>query len=109
MLSTMKRECSYRLREGDQVPTRPTTIAAIMSDPSFALGVADARAGRPPRDLVARAGPGLNGETYRDLVNAQWNYERGRQWAKAPHTVPLRRGGQITPEAIRWYVRLGIP
>ncbi|MGO8924950.1 MAG: hypothetical protein ACLQF4_18685 [Xanthobacteraceae bacterium] len=40
----MKR--GYRLRDSDQVPTRLTTVTAIMAAPTFALGVADARAGR---------------------------------------------------------------
>jgi hypothetical protein len=40
----------YQFRDGDQVPTRPTTILKIMASPEFALGVADARAGRPYRD-----------------------------------------------------------
>jgi len=36
----MKR--GYRLRDGRQVPTRPATIHEVMSQPKFALGVADA-------------------------------------------------------------------
>jgi hypothetical protein len=34
-------------RPGDQVPTSWTTSPAIMRQLTFALGVADARAGRP--------------------------------------------------------------
>jgi hypothetical protein len=40
----------YRHRDSDQIPTYPTTIPAIMATPEFALGAADARAGRPYRD-----------------------------------------------------------
>jgi hypothetical protein len=40
------RERSYRLRPGDQVPTRLVSIREIMQRPEFALGAADARAGR---------------------------------------------------------------
>jgi hypothetical protein len=46
----MTRRRGYRLRDGDQIPTYPTTSAEIMSAPTFGLGVADAcRAALPPR------------------------------------------------------------
>ena len=61
----MKR--GYRLRAGRQVPTRPTTIDEIMLQPTFALGVADARAGRPYH---------RNYDLWRDC-NLRWSYERG--------------------------------
>jgi hypothetical protein len=84
----------YRLRDGDQIPTRRTTVREIMSSPTFALGVADVRAGRAHRSDY---------ETWAD-TNDQWNYERGRQWARqAPRTVALKRDGEITDEAMRWY------
>jgi hypothetical protein len=36
--------------------------------------------------------------------NDQWNYERGRQWARqAPPTVALKRNGKLTDEAVPWY------
>jgi hypothetical protein len=89
----VKPKPDYRWREGDQVPTCPTTVRQIMNGPSFTLGVADARAGRPyHRDY--------------DLwdTNTQWVYERGRAWAMlAPHHVKLRQNSEITPEAIAWY------
>jgi hypothetical protein len=83
----------YRRRDDDQVPTRPVSIEEIMSSAEFALGVADARAGRPYRTSY-QAWP----------TNAQWFYERGRQWAQqAPRTVALKRNGKLTTEAVRWY------
>ena len=66
-----------------------------MSQPTFALGVADVRAGRP---------------VHRDYdlwdTNGQWNYERGRMWATlAPRDVPLKRKGRINPDAVMWFAR----
>jgi hypothetical protein len=85
----------YRLRDGAQVPTRPTTIDEIMSSPKFALGVADVRAGRgirPDYDLWGHD-------------NDRWNYERGRQWATlAPRDVPLKIAGKLNPRAVRLYM-----
>ncbi len=37
----MKPERGYRLGNGDQVPTIPTTVAAIMAQPTFALHVVE--------------------------------------------------------------------
>jgi hypothetical protein len=77
---------------GKQVPTRPTTIRQIMASPEFALGVADARAGRPYRDGY---------QIWH--TDAQWNYERGRQWARlVPASVVFKRNGKITREAAEW-------
>jgi hypothetical protein len=85
----------HRRPDSDQVPTRPTTIPAIMETGTFALGVADVRAGRPfHRDA--------------DLwhPNDAWSYERGRLWATlAPRYIPLKRNGKITSEALAWYAR----
>ena len=83
----------YRLRPGAQIPTRRTTLREIMSDPKFALGVADARAGRgyPPTY-----------DTWAD-TNDRWTYERGRQWAQiAPHGLPLKINGKLNPQALRY-------
>jgi hypothetical protein len=76
-----------------QVPTWPTTIAAIMSSCEFAMGAADARAGRGYRSAYATWGS-----------NRQWNYERGRAWGLlAPRLVTLKRNGKVTAEARRWF------
>ena len=84
----------YRRHEGGQVPTCPTTILEIMSAPHFALGVADARAGRPYRDGY---------QTWH--TNAQWNYERGRQWAIiAPADMPVKVKGRVNDKAVRVFV-----
>src|SRR5262249_54965373 len=81
----------HRLRDGDQIPTGPVTLREIMSDPKFARGVADARAGRgypPPYD------------TWEDR---NWAYERGRQWAQiAPRGLPLKINGKLNPQALRY-------
>jgi hypothetical protein len=78
-----------------EVPTVPTTIRAIMSAPEFALGVADARAGRPYR-------PGYESWD----AGRQEDYERGRQWARvAPRSVTLKERGRVTAAAMRWYTR----
>jgi hypothetical protein len=82
-----------RWRKGDQIPTVATTIEKIMSSHTFALGVADARAGR---------------SMHRDYdgwhTNAQWNYERGRSWARlAPRHIKLKCGGKVTREATRYF------
>ena len=71
---TFKR--GYRLRKGDQIPTRTVTIVEIMSGPSFALGVADARAGR--------------------------GYHR--DYERAPCELPLKRDGVVTRQAQTWYL-----
>lgn len=77
-------------------PTVPTTIAKIMADPKFGLGVADTRAGRARSPSYERWS-----------VNEQWNYERGRAWATlAPHDVALQQAGKVTAEAIAWFRRV---
>jgi hypothetical protein len=81
--------------EGDQVPTQPVSIEEIMSAPYFALGVADVRAGRPYHDGY---------QTWH--TDEQWDYERGRQWARlVPASVVLKRNGKITREAAEWFRR----
>ena len=81
-----------RLRE--QVSTSRTTILAVMRSPHFTFGVEDARAGRPFRADYEKWGG-----------NAQWNYERGRQWAVlVPPRVALKTpGGQLSLTAIHWF------
>jgi hypothetical protein len=81
----------------EQVPTLPVSAETIMSQPEFSAGVADARAGRSTRPAYDDWG-----------VNEQWNYERGRLWARlTPRTIPLKISGQISPEALRWFTRHG--
>ena len=78
-------------------PTVPTTIAKIMADPKFGLGVADVRAGR-----------GRHPSYGSWSVREQWNYERGRAWAAlAPRNLALQQAGKITAEAIAWFQRVG--
>jgi len=78
---------------GKQVPTFPTTIEKIMGTREFVLGVIDGRAGRPHRSAYATWG-----------TDQQWNYERGRAWAAlAPRSVALKRNGELTAEAKRWF------
>jgi hypothetical protein len=91
----MKLKSGYRWFEGDQVPTRPVTVEEIMSSSQFALGAADARAGRGYRSAY----------TSWD-INGQWNYERGRQWAAVtPRSVTLKHSGKVTNAAKDWYRR----
>jgi hypothetical protein len=82
-----------RWRKGDQIPTFVTTVEEIMSSHRFALGVADARAGRSMhKDYDAW------------ITNDQWSYERGRCWARlAPRHIKLKRNGKVTREAIRYF------
>ena len=81
------------MHDEDQVPTRPTTRKAIMGSAHFALGVNDVRAGRSYR-----------ADYDKWKTDDQWNYERGRQWAKhAPRHVPLKIGNKLNPDAIHGY------
>jgi hypothetical protein len=83
-MSTRKR--SYQ-RDADQVPTIRVTTAQIMSSPSFALGLSDARRGIP----------------FDWRVNS-WEYERGRLFAfVAPLDLPLRIGSRLNPKAVALY------
>jgi len=64
-----------------------------MGTREFALGVIDGRARRGHRSDYATWD-----------TNRQWNYERGRAWAAlAPRSVVLKRNGEITAEAKRWF------
>jgi hypothetical protein len=88
----MKR--GYRLRDGDQVPTKMTTVLEVMSQPHFALGVADKRAGRG-----YRADYDCWGHS-----NHRWAYDRGRLWATlAPKTMAVKRNGKVTDAAMNVY------
>jgi len=83
-----------RRRSRKQVSTSRTTIKAIMRSRHFTFGVEDARAGLPFRaDYEKWDG------------NAQWNYERGRQWAMlVPPRVALKTpGDELSLTAIHWF------
>ncbi len=89
----MKR--GYKLRDDDQVPTRPATLDEIMGAPRFAQGVADQRR----RDVPIRTTT-----TVWKHTNDRWDYSRGRQWATvAPRHVVLKVNGKVTTTALRWY------
>ena len=81
-----------------QTPTILVSDRRIMAQPTFRLGVNDVRAGRPMHPDY-------------DLwdTNGQWNYERGRCFAKlASHRLPLRINGQLNPEALRFFRQCGV-
>jgi hypothetical protein len=72
-----------------QVSTARCSTRDIAYSPLFALGVADVRAGAPPRfDL---------------LDDKYWGYERGRQWAcLAPVTMNPRSVMAIDYSGPQW-------
>jgi len=87
-------KAGYRLRPGDQIPTRPSTAVEIMSSPTFGLGAADVRTSR-----------GYHADYDLWDTNGQWSYERGRMWATlAPRNVPLKKlNGRINPDAVLYW------
>jgi hypothetical protein len=88
-------EVPEEVSSSENSSTVPVTIRWLMSQPEFAAGVADARAGRPPKFEQWEG-------------NGQWSYERGRAWALlVPRTIALTRSGKVTPEAIAWFRRVG--
>jgi hypothetical protein len=69
----------------EQVQTGTTSIIKVMTTAEFALGVRDVRAGLPLREIK-------NNSNYKQSVNKQWAYERGRQWATiAPKNAASKR------------------
>ena len=67
----------------EQVETEGVSIREIMADPKFALGAADARAGR-----------GYHPNYDRWDIDDQWNYERGRAWGRtAPRDLAVSVNG----------------
>ena len=93
-----------RRRLDRQVPTVGTTAERIMSNPAFRRGVADYRAGRPPNYDAFTFNQDADAIQAKSLINAHWNYERGRHWAAiAPIDLPLKIGGRLNPEAIRLF------
>jgi hypothetical protein len=78
-----------------QITTQPASTEWLMSQRAFAIGVADARADReyPPEYDEWGTDP-------------QWNYERGRAWARlAPRSVPLMTGGRLNRQAVQIFRR----
>jgi hypothetical protein len=77
-----------------------------MQSRAFAAGVADVRASRGYRPSYDRQNARQGRIAF---TNAQWDYERGRQWAVAAGPdVPLRAGGKISPEAEQIFIQAGI-
>jgi hypothetical protein len=78
---------------GEQVETVRISVREIMTQPAFALGAADARAGRS-----------YHANYDRWDINRQWDYERGRMWgATAPRNLALTSNGKITTAAVRHF------
>src|SRR6516165_1281416 len=76
MPSPPKRHKQRRDPDREQVNTLSCNAADIVYSPHFAIGVADLRAGAPPR--------------FDEMQDEYWGYERGRQWAVlAPFTWTL--------------------
>ena len=86
-------EAEQAWREREQIPTEAVSVFRIMSQPTFLLGVNDARAGRR-----------YHADYDHWDVNAQESYERGRQWATlVPRDMPLRINGKINPKALDYF------
>ena len=85
MPSPPKRHKQRRDPDREQVNTLSCNAADIVYSPHFAIGVADLRAGAPPR--------------FDEMQDEYWGYERGRQWAVlAPFTMDPH-----SPTAIRLF------
>jgi hypothetical protein len=89
-------------REEQQVPVHGVTTEWIMRSEAFQRGVDDVRAGRPPCYDEFSFTQETPEEDCKEQVNAQWNYERGRQFALlAPATMPIRtENGKLNPRAV---------
>jgi hypothetical protein len=73
----------------EQVETVDFPVKKIIRSRAFQMGVAEARAGRPPRF---------------DLDN--WNYERGRQFGiVAPRSLSPMIGSRVNPRAVVIFMR----
>jgi hypothetical protein len=63
----------------EQVTTYSAPTEATMRDPNFQRGVADVREGRPFNpDGGVGADCTIGSDCHGRLINAQWDYERGR-------------------------------
>jgi hypothetical protein len=72
---------------------RSSRLGADHERSGICVGVDDYRAGRPMRNLEEEGAD----------TNAQWNYERGRQWAAiAPRNMPIWIRGKLNRVAVRW-------
>jgi hypothetical protein len=100
-----------RYRHGvEQVPTVGVSIEKIVISTDFRQGVADARAGRPPRydgnfELMPVEKSSSSGDPTA-FINRQWNYERGRLFGTvAPKNLHIisPRTKQLNPKAVRFY------
>jgi hypothetical protein len=98
-MNSEKLKPGYRLRDGDQIPTRPVAAREIMASPLFKKGADDVRAGKPyPADY--------DSWSHEDKL---WAYERGRAWATAaPRRVPLMINGKISVAALSWFEKAAI-
>jgi hypothetical protein len=68
----------------EQVETVGVTIKEIIRSRSFQTGVAEVRAGRPPR-----------------FDRDDWDYERGRQFGiVAPRSLQVMIGRRVNPRAV---------
>jgi hypothetical protein len=93
-----------------QVQTTLVRVEDVMRSEAFRQGVADARAGRPPRYDGAFELMPLDETSLPSLIRWQWNYERGRTYAVlAPRTLRVvsPRSRELNPEAVRFYRRFG--
>jgi hypothetical protein len=91
-----------------QVATVAVDAASIMRRAAFLRGFNDVRAGRPACFDAYNFNQG--NEDRKDLVNASWDYERGRQFATiAPVSMPLRRRGKLNRAALFLYLMANIP
>jgi hypothetical protein len=78
----------------EQVRTVSITWEDIMLSRAFLFGVEEVRSGRRPDYDRSR---------FAADIDAQWNYERGRQWAlSAPKDLPLKIGKRLNPLAVMW-------
>jgi hypothetical protein len=96
-------KCPRRIqgRNQDLIIT-PLMVELVMISPAFRRGVAEARAGKPPRFDI---------EAMDKEASYGWYYEKGRQFGiAAPRNLPiiLPKRRQLNPKAVALYWQLGI-
>ena len=74
-----------------QVETHKVTLRTVMRRASFVQGHRSFLQGKP-----------LDYEKHRFVINEQWAYERGRQFA-ALYPLPIKNGNTILLDALRAY------